>query len=667
MLVAVCAVVVIAAVGGLAWRKMSGSDTPSGTNATLLAVMPFNVRDAGLQVWREGLVDVLSRSLDGAGALRTVAPSLSIGGSPERADAVSALQLGNSIGAGLVLFGDLGAVGSDSVHLRAAVYDVAAAKVRFDIDVRGESGRIDALADSLAIRVLREIGTTGALGGSRLYTVGTRSLPALKAFLQGQQFYRRASTDSASVAYRSALDYDSTFSLAWRGLASVYLRQGRENDPEAQRALDMAIRYKSGRSPRDSMLLRADSLRLALVRRAPTATDAVDPVPMLVPLISTLDQATRQYPGDAELWFELGDAGTHFGSLGDVSPEAALAAFERGIALDSTFVIGYFHALDLAMRTGKFANASQYARRIAVLYGGTNAPYFQTLAAVLDTQPISRTARVMLDSLAPPVVAGLLAQLSTTTDSRNAALQLAEIVRSQPTRLRDASDSLDMQNALATAFAGRGRFAKAVDGGITLLSPALRAQLARVGALPMGAELARARQLMQGDLAKAYPVARLLAEQRDTASLTRLVAWAEDFARSPAGPQPGAPSAAILRALRSLAAGDSAGALKAFLAMPMSACGGAPCAGGIVSVLLSNTGRHREAALVMDRWLPTQSASMALSLDLLRRAQLAERLGDDARASREYARIVTLWNGGDSPVRSTVDEARAGLARVRRR
>ena len=70
-----------------------------------------------------------------AGQLRTVAPSTSIGQAAERADAASAAALGRGVGAGLVLFGDLSAVGPDSVHLRAALFDVATGKVRQDIDL----------------------------------------------------------------------------------------------------------------------------------------------------------------------------------------------------------------------------------------------------------------------------------------------------------------------------------------------------------------------------------------------------------------------------------------------------------------------------------------------------------------------------------------------------
>ena len=42
----------------------------------LLAVAPFDVLDPSLQLWREGLGDILSRTLDGAGPIRTVSPTV---------------------------------------------------------------------------------------------------------------------------------------------------------------------------------------------------------------------------------------------------------------------------------------------------------------------------------------------------------------------------------------------------------------------------------------------------------------------------------------------------------------------------------------------------------------------------------------------------------------
>jgi hypothetical protein len=73
------------------------------------------------------------------------------------------------------------------------------------------------LADSLGVRVLQVpgnvIGRSGRCGG---YRSGPDRSPALKAFLSGEQFYRRGRWDSALVYYDQAIAQDTTFAIAYR-------------------------------------------------------------------------------------------------------------------------------------------------------------------------------------------------------------------------------------------------------------------------------------------------------------------------------------------------------------------------------------------------------------------------------------------------------------------
>ncbi len=66
---AVVALAVLAAVRMYLLRRTSQA---APTDPNLLAIAPFDVLDPSLQIWHEGLVDILSRDLDGAGPLRTV-------------------------------------------------------------------------------------------------------------------------------------------------------------------------------------------------------------------------------------------------------------------------------------------------------------------------------------------------------------------------------------------------------------------------------------------------------------------------------------------------------------------------------------------------------------------------------------------------------------------
>ena len=66
----------LAAIAGVAgWLMLRHSRGAVPLDADLVAVAPFDVPDARLALWREGLVDVLSRNLDGAGPVRSVPPT----------------------------------------------------------------------------------------------------------------------------------------------------------------------------------------------------------------------------------------------------------------------------------------------------------------------------------------------------------------------------------------------------------------------------------------------------------------------------------------------------------------------------------------------------------------------------------------------------------------
>ena len=81
--------------------------------------------DPKLELWREGMVDLLARTFDGAGSLRTVPPTAAVRQWRGRADPEAAGQFARRFGARLAVFGTVALGGRDSVRLRAALLDVA--------------------------------------------------------------------------------------------------------------------------------------------------------------------------------------------------------------------------------------------------------------------------------------------------------------------------------------------------------------------------------------------------------------------------------------------------------------------------------------------------------------------------------------------------------------
>ena len=55
-----------------------------------------------------------------------------------------------------------------------------------------------------------------------LASVTTSSLPALRAWLEGEVHYRHGAADAAVAAYERALAHDTTFAFAYYRLSSAY-------------------------------------------------------------------------------------------------------------------------------------------------------------------------------------------------------------------------------------------------------------------------------------------------------------------------------------------------------------------------------------------------------------------------------------------------------------
>jgi len=634
-----------------------------------VAVAPFDVLGGGseLALWHEGLVDVLSRSLDGAGPLRSASPTLIVRRWSGRADAASARALGRATGAGTVVFGGLVQAGADSVRLTATVLNVADAASLGEIELREASDRMDQLVDSLTVRVLRELGRTRAIGLVRRSSLGSPSLPALKAFLQGEQFLRRSEWDSALAYHQRAIGLDSGFVLAWShaGLAAGWQHAA------SARANEYKLRagaLNHGLAPRESLVVQAESLA-AVVYSGPAQLGGRWWT-YGRRLIATLDEALRRYPDDPELWYMLGDARYHAGPLAGLGSRAALDAFDHAIALDSTFTPSYVHAVALAMWLDGPTAARRYGQ--AFLAAGAMGRHAQsTEQTVFLLDPVTRAAAIdRLVAADSNLIAAVGEAIHRWVDSAETfvAILRERAAREQPRGEPSGLTVFALPGALA--FRGHLKEAYARAGTNPTMNPALLAHLALLGTVPRDS-IARLIQTWRRSQGALY-VAPLLAAQRDTTGLVAAVQMVDSVRRHP---PTGAPPiireilgymAAATSAYLALARGDSAEALRRFDARPDSACFGACGIDDLVHIqLLAARGRVADAAARLER--PQVGFAPLLSLEVLRaleRGRLNERLGNRERAIAGYGFVVEAWRNADPELKTFVDEARAGLARL---
>ncbi len=626
----------------------------------VLAIAPFDVLDPDLGLWREGLADMLASSLDGAGTLRTVPPSVVVRRWHGRADPVAARDLGSGLGAGLVLYGRLIGIGADSARVVGTLLDVSRRRPVAEFDLRDRADRVDRLADTLAMHVMDELSRIRGFSGWRLASLGSSSPAAIKAFLQGEQHYRRFNLDSAQSHFERAIALDSTFALAYsrRAMASGWNLNA---DPDFTPSLLRAGALNHGLARRESLLLAADSIRGAVTQFVGDSAGWA----MLRRLLTTLELATRQYPSDPQSWYDLGEARYHEGRYIGATDEGAFDAFSRAVALDSTFVLPYRHLVELTL----LLRGPDEARRVVDQYIARSEPSLfrdaaQVTAALLDPERrTSAATQAALQALPPEGLYQVWYDLKWWTDSAETATRVAR-------RWVTATDSNAGLLSLAVTLAYRGHLQEAyalTDGR----APSLFAALARLGGVPRDtANVIMAAWLHQGAGVGILNGHRWWAEQGDTTALKRAVAfWNSLAAAGPAERQPLRESLArSARAYLALARHDTAQALHALASIPSW-----PSLAYVNyyeqltrAHILSAVGRDREAAELLDRmpfsrqWAPTSDAIVVE----LERGRVHERLGHRSTAVEAYSAVTNAWRDADPILQPLVEEAKEALGRL---
>lgn len=667
-IVAAAGFVLVAGIAGVfAYRAR----TARPLDGDLLVVVPFDVLDPSLQLWREGMVDLLSRNLDAGGSLRTVSPSTIMRGWTGRADVASATALGRRTGARLALMGTLLTSGSDSVRLNASLIDVTGGPPLGQFQFNEASDHVARFADSVSVAVWRLLGRTGRadLPPPRVATLGTTSLPAMKAFLRGEQFLRRSAWDSSVAYFEQAVALDSGFALAHSRVGLAIAWTGSEAASATSRLRAGAL--NRGLSPRDSILLLADSLDASL--------DIAAGPPDIETTVRTrrqfdlLEVAARRYSDDAEIYYRLGDAYFHLGlAETSVNPAQVLATFDRAIALDSAFTPAYLHPVELALRFPRDRQRTLRYLRAYLGRAGTAARsgYMGAMAAALDRSAIDdRAIDSILTAFSEPAVSGAISRIRYFPDTAETAVRLgrAMLAREREPGTAPLADITRSRIWSALAFRGHLKEASAVDVEMNTPQEAETQLLARLPGPGPREQLERwLQQYRPGDLPSFLLFLPVLAGEGDTAGIALI-------ARPPGEPQRPADSNMVdwmrrylvaASAYQSLARGDSTRALRGFESLGLQRCAVLCRAEPLVTArLLVARGRFTAADSILSlRWPIDGPITVLYALE---RARVSERLGKRAEAIEGYSLVVDAWANADAELQPMVSEAREALGRLR--
>lgn len=186
-----------------------------------LAVLPFTVHGkSSFDYLGQGLVDLLSRNLDGAGDLRSVAPEMVLTAmESEPGSALAprrAQEVARRLGARWYVLGSVNILG-DKMRISAALHDQRAdpSHPLVQKSVEGDTTALLELVDQLSAEVIaaRSVGAASQL--TEIAARTTASLPALKQYLRAEQALRSATFDSAVAGFDRATQIDTGFALAY--------------------------------------------------------------------------------------------------------------------------------------------------------------------------------------------------------------------------------------------------------------------------------------------------------------------------------------------------------------------------------------------------------------------------------------------------------------------
>ncbi len=293
------AAVAAGAAGAVAWLATRPKAVAVTQEAERIAVLPFSASGPGVEVLGEGMVDLLATNLQGVGGIQTVDPRLVLKRwgrkDPDEEGVQEALDLGRELDAGSVVTGSAVSAGG-RVRLAADLYAVTSGERLGRAQVDGPADSILPLVDRLSVALLRDVWRSREpLPSLDLGSLTTDSIAALRAYLQGERYYRRFALDSALAQYTRAVEVDSAFALAHLRRALVFGWTGGYGNPASLQAAEAGFRYADRLPPRSRRLLEGYRAFQEGAARA----------------IDSMQAYVKDYPADLEGWYFYGEALYH--------------------------------------------------------------------------------------------------------------------------------------------------------------------------------------------------------------------------------------------------------------------------------------------------------------------------------------------------------------------
>ncbi|MCH7573872.1 MAG: tetratricopeptide repeat protein [Candidatus Marinimicrobia bacterium] len=658
-----------------------------------VAVLPFSVQGTEEYAYLgAGMVDLMSTKLDGGGEWRSIDPRAVLGYLDRRGATNPDPQHGRDIAryfdADLFVLGNIVAVGA-RLHLDASLYDpLLGMEAVARGTAEGDADQIFGMVDELVSQLL--VGQIDRPGGRFRQVAGmtTASLPALKAYLEGEHAMRSGLFETARSAFELALSEDSLYALAdYRlSIAAEFLTRM----TLAQTAAERAYRHADRLSDHDRQLLEA-----FLLWRQGAHGEAER---LYRSILGT-------YPEDIEAWMQLGEIQFHTNVLHGRATQESAEAFERVLALEPNHTTAMLHLIRLFAIHGELAAMdSVITMLIALSPAGDRSQEIQAIQALSHGNRQDED-RMIADLSGASELELIFALWVATTWTENVpgAMRLAGL-------MTNGSRSVEARRvghiALAQLHMVRGHWQaarselqtlKTVDAVAALeyealfsLIPFLPVENQRLQSLRADLEILNADDIPPSNnpsswfnmhdefhpMLKSYLLGLIHVRLGDTRQAGLLAEQLAVISLPIGGGSLATDMAHSIVSYIHLEKQETADALTAleqmrsemwYILASASPFGSQALERFRRAELLGQLGRDREALQWYKNLVGTSGYERVFSpIAHLRSGEIYERLGDLTAAREHYARFVELWQDCDPELRPLLEDARQRLAELAR-
>jgi TolB-like protein len=330
----VLAVAAFTLLGVAAWIAWGRSAVHPGTDGSL-AVMPFTILGTNAQFSAAQLPTWFQNRLPPLPGLRVVSSARTASVVGELAPPVSDAQAAAvQLEATYFVKPSLLFQGS-AVTMSAELYETKTLRQLGSGTRSGPADSLSQLMDAVWGQLLQRILRVHFAPVSSVTLPNT--LPAMIAYANAEEAWRRGNFDRALEEYDRVLAADSSFAIGYFRRAIVHAQV----DPREEvlvAAIAGARRHQSGLTPADSLLL--EGYRLILEQGDGRGA------------LRRFQEARDSAPDEPQTWFVLGEFYYHFGALFDQRITDAEASFEKVLELTPEFAPAFSHLISLQQMRG---------------------------------------------------------------------------------------------------------------------------------------------------------------------------------------------------------------------------------------------------------------------------------------------------------------------------